>query len=386
MKIGLVIEGTYPWYIGGVSEWVYRYLHHLRQHDFYLLQIATDEYRHASLQEAAYPIPDNVKTFVRIPVPPLYGSENLISFLKTVQFPFGTFREVQIFHATNTGFAGIIAARLAEEMTKPLLLTEHAVYWKEIEMGATALECGFPIPSDSIKKAEMVKIFKSMASEIYRKAVKVISVSRYNMIFQRELGCNKVEYIPNGAVTPVSVIREERKVPFTLGWVGRCAALKDPLRFLDVCCLIRRKKTDIRFLACMAHSGEDELERRVLRKAKNIPDLRIIWNERAEKYYKEMDALLITSRQESQPLVVFEAIAHGVLPFGWKAGDLDNQYGIFLEQDTSPGIMAETVLDWIQNFPKWKRKLSKLQEFVLNNHQWERIFKQYEVILNRMVQ
>ena len=45
ISVLLIIEGTYPWYRGGVSEWVYQYLKALNNYDFHILQVATDEFQ-----------------------------------------------------------------------------------------------------------------------------------------------------------------------------------------------------------------------------------------------------------------------------------------------------------------------------------------------------
>lgn len=197
----LVIEGTYPWYRGGVSEWVHQYLEHIDEHHFHILQVATDQYLNASVNDALYDVADHVELFDRIPPPNLSNGwrEESRSWKKAVQSKLSDkLLDVDLVHIANTGFAGWLGKEIATERQKPLLLTEHALYWKEVDMGAVALECGYKIPDSEDQKQRYVTMFQDIAREIYTASDHVVSVSKCNIPDQEQMGAQDVQYIPNG--------------------------------------------------------------------------------------------------------------------------------------------------------------------------------------------
>jgi len=114
--ICLIIEGTYPWYIGGVSEWVFRYIETLADFNFHIMQISTDDYHRHDLNKAVYPIPDNVIKFTRLSMPP--AEEFRISVLKewadSLIKDTSACKETNFIHVTNTGFAGLFGLTLSK--------------------------------------------------------------------------------------------------------------------------------------------------------------------------------------------------------------------------------------------------------------------------------
>jgi hypothetical protein len=132
-RILLVIEGTYPWYRGGVSEWVYQYITAFDHVAFTIVQIATDEFQETALDEALYDIPDHVTRFIRIPPPDISQDweKDSSQWLRAHQGQLShAFEEADCVHIANTGFAGWLGMTMAVKSGKPLVLTEHALYWK----------------------------------------------------------------------------------------------------------------------------------------------------------------------------------------------------------------------------------------------------------------
>ena len=92
-----------------------------------------------------------------------------------------------------------------------------------------------------------------------------------------------------------------------------------------------------------------------------------------------MDALCITSHNESQPLVIFEALAKKVLPFGWRVGDVTEEFALVVEPGASAGELAQRVLSCRQS-PEWEQRVTRLHQKVRKNHTWEAVFEQYREI------
>ncbi len=388
MNVQLVIEGTYPWYRGGVSEWVYQYIKNRPDFNFSILQIATDTFISLEPEKALYPIPDNVKSFQRISPPELitdwdqslelWYSEHLVGFLDI--------REKDVIHVTNTGFAGWLGTKLSKEFNLPLALTEHAVYWLEVEKGAVALECGYKIPDSGNQKTEIVFLFKKIAQLVYQQSDNIITVSECNIPLQQQLGASEIHYIPNGIpeawITPAKTSSDTP----VFGWVGRCAEMKNPLHFFDLVGEFEMRNFTCSFLMLLSDAGEKGLEAMVRERAEMYDSVTMVWNKSAEAYYPEMDMLLITSHNESQPLVMFEALSKKVLPVGRKVGDLTNKYGLTFSPKTSNYELCDQVIEFWRDEAKRERYIQKRFIKVKENHTWEAIFSDYQSLLNETVE
>lgn len=380
-SILLVIEGTYPWYRGGVSEWVYQYLNALPDFDFHILQVATDEFKQLDPYSALYPITQNVKSFTRISPPDLNTSwdsdkeiwfESIVHEIPDIEF--------SLIHVTNTGFAGWLGTRITKDRSMPLVLTEHALYWKEVEKGAVALECGYQIPETFEAKSQIVSIFKEIASEVYKASQSVISVSRINIPFQKEYGAVNPSYIPNGV--PADLL-EERKVRAenpVIGWIGRCAEMKNPLLFFEIVAEFRYLNIPADFIMMISDANEKELEKEVKQLAVKYPEVRMIWNESAQQYLHELDMLTITSHNESQPLVMLEALSNKALPIGWEVGDLTNEFGFVVPKGTSiQTLVNEVNLLW-NDKKRFEEEVQNKFELIKQDHTWNSIFAKYDIL------
>lgn len=379
----LVIEGTYPWYRGGVSEWVHQYIKHCAEATFIILQVATDQYLNAELNEALYTIPGHVERFKRVPPPDL--SKNWVRESKRWQEDIENdiielAGKSDVVHVANTGFAGWIGKQLANRHELPLVLTEHALYWKEVEMGAVALECGYKIPEFEAQKKRMVQMFKHLSQEIYMASDKVISVSQCNIPSQQKMGAKKPEYIPNGVEK--EWLTENKEINFnrlTIGWIGRCAEMKNPLKFFDVVDTFQNQPDiDCSFIMMACDANEPDLQEQLEAKLAYYPEIKFIWNESSKSYFPLMDALCITSHNESQPLVLFEALSQKVLPIGWEAGDVTSDFGIIVENSASAKTLASQVLDRWNQPQKWRAGVEELYSKVAQEHTWPKIFDEYK--------
>ena len=379
----LVIEGTYPWYRGGVSEWVHQYLNHIDNRPFNIVQIATDQYRNAPIAEALYEIPEHVQKFERIAPPTLAGFQKseLNTWLDSISHQVASvFQESGIIHIANTGFAGWLGKEMALKFQKPLLLTEHALYWKEIEMGAVALECGYQVPEEQCQKALFADMFEGIAREVYQHSDAVVSVSMCNIPQQKQMGAEHITYLPNGIaddwLLPADV---QPSSALTIGWVGRCAEMKNPMKFFELIEAFQQADYEnISFLMLSCDAGEPELQKRVKEQSQKYDNLQLVWNRSTEEYIDQMDALCITSHNESQPLVLFEAIARKVLPVGWEAGDVTQKYGLILDANAPCTELVSEIMKCWKNPDDWQKEVEKRFVDVKKHHIWSDIFARYQ--------
>tara|TARA_R110002049_G_scaffold97907_3_gene238472 strand:- start:7060 stop:8253 length:1194 start_codon:yes stop_codon:yes gene_type:complete len=382
----LIIEGTYPWYRGGVSEWVYQYLKALEGYDFHILQVATDEFQQLDPNNALYPITENVKSFKRVPPPVLasnWDTAKDIWFSSVVEdVPSHPYSFI---HVTNTGFAGWLGKKIADLLSKPLILTEHALYWKEVEKGAVALECGYHIPENFTAKSEIADIFKKIASEVYSASEEVISVSRVNMPNQKYFGAESPTYIPNGIPVELLEPHKKRAKEPVIGWIGRCAAMKNPKLFFEIVEAFRNTEMVPNFVMMLSDANEKELEKQIKTLALKFPEVEMIWNESAHQYLNRLDLLCITSHNESQPLVMFEALSNKALPVGWEVGDLSSEFGFVVPKGTSTRTLVEQIISLWNKPDKFEELVEQRYELVAYKHTWKAIFAKYDSLFQEMI-
>ncbi len=384
----LVIEGTYPWYRGGVSEWVYQYLHSCEAINFNVLQIATDEFQGLDPYNALYPLTDNIVNFTRISPPNMEGSWendsrdwfNSVSTIVTDLVSTSDF-----IHVTNTGFAGWLGAEIATKLEKPLLLTEHAIYWEEIEKGAVALECGYKIPDTLIAKSHVVQSFKDIAKYVYSVSQTIISVSRCNLEKQQLLGAKDPVYIPNGIPGNAVIESKTRSENPVIGWVGRCAEMKNPKRFFDLVAEFEELDVTPQFVMMLSDANEKGLEEEIKNCSKEYVDVEMIWNASAIEHMHKLDMLCITSHNESQPLVLFEAIAKMALPIGWRVGDVDTEFAFVVPKDASTKQFAKEIEDLWNNRSLFEKMVKERHQKIKREHSWASIFDTYKTIFNNNI-
>ena len=387
MNILLIIEGTYPWYRGGVSEWVYRYIKNRPDFNFTILQIATDEFFSLNPSQALYPIPENVNKFVRVSPPEGLqkwaetSKEWLNSIMPEVE---NSVLNNAIIHVTNTGFAGWLGVQIAKKYSKPLVLTEHAIYWLEIKKGAVALECGYKIPDTDKDKQLVVDIFQDIAVLVYKEADALVTVSKCNIPFQKQLGAAHSQYIPNGIPHEwLSKKLERHNIP-VIGWVGRCAEMKNPLQFFEFVDEFRKIEFKTEYIMLLSDANEKKLEQQIKNKSIHYPEVKLIWNEASESYYPKMDMLLITSHNESQPLVMFEALAKGVLPIGRKVGDLTEEFGYVFEPDTTVKYIVEQIIALWKDETSFNEYVDERYTVIEKVHTWKKIFEDYKQLFTSL--
>lgn len=388
-KILLVLEGGYPWHRGGVSEWTYQLLRNSLDSDFAILQISSDSISKQRVSEALYEITENVTSFTRIPPPEIKKDwkEEVNHWLTDISKNLeSVLHSCDIIHITNTGFAGWLGMKMASIWDKPLLLTEHALYWKEVQMGTVSLESGTKIPDSEGVHSLYINMLGEMARQIYSAADHTISVSKSNIPLQEMFGAKDVAYIPNG-IGEEWLLKDEikRGSDLTIGWVGRCAHMKNPLKFFELIdAFEERGEVNASFLMLSCDANEPALEQRLRAKCENYPQLKLIWNQSAKEFIDQMDALCVTSHNESQPLVLFEALARKVLPVGWQTGDANSRYGIFVPPDKPANYLLNHIIAKWRSPEEWKQLVNQKHKVVAQNHLWETIFERYHQLIKKI--
>jgi glycosyltransferase involved in cell wall biosynthesis len=151
------------------------------------------------------------------------------------------------------------------------------------------------------------RFYERLQRRAFRRFDAVVAVSRPLATLLRNDGvaASRVHLIPNGYAAPVFSPRDEARQAlglgpgFVAGWIGR---------------LSREKAPDV-FVAAVSKLGPDVVAVVVGDGRERIQNARVHWLGRvpdAGRLIKAFDVLVLSSRTEGTPIVLFEAMAAGV--------------------------------------------------------------------------
>ncbi|MEZ6004104.1 MAG: GT4 family glycosyltransferase PelF [Planctomycetota bacterium] len=400
----LVLEGTYPFVMGGVSGWIHglvRRLPHLR---FHLWYIAANQ--EAAAEEPVYDLPANVTgmTVVSLeeaadmprPEPELLeawvqsfdrwfglftgdepadfatvvrdmaqrglgpiatdaliadervwnrlmalynqeaGQESLLHYfwtcvnsLRPLITLLGTpIPSAGCYHTISTGYAGLLAARAHYATGKPTLVTEHGIYTKERRIEINQAEwipdrpTARPRPDRDLPyfRGWWNRVFAGMSKAIYDAADQILTIHHGNTAMQIRDGADprRMHVIPNGIhVAPIEQAMQQAPprpagAPFTVGFIGRIAPIKDVITLIDATAVARQWIPDLKVRVMGPSSEDPEYLESCLEHARDLGLDSVLEFEgpvRILDVLPQIDVLILTSVSEAQPLVILEAYA-----------------------------------------------------------------------------
>lgn len=221
-----------------------------------------------------------------------------------------------VYHAVSTGYAGLIATYLRMKHKKPFLLTEHGVYAREREE-----EILKSVWVDPPFKKRWIAYFYHMSQGAYQTADRTISLYRGTHQIQLELGlpAEKAMIIPNGidyhrlSVLPRHSSTSGEGIVF--GALVRLVPIKDIKTMLYAVRLASHDIPDMR-LWIMGPTDEDPdyyQECVALTRNLHLEEIVTFMGKVAiDDYLPKIDALILSSISEGQPLAVLEGMAAGI--------------------------------------------------------------------------
>ena len=279
--VTLVVEGGYPFTVGGVSEWTRRLVAGLPDVSFAVASLGEpDEPAHIP----AYRLPVNV--------------ERVVDAETSDQLP-----PARVYHALSTGAAGAFAARAAAERGSRFVLSEHGLAWLEARLGISGCNPHYA-PRDST-------LVDAQAREAYAQAHAVTAVCSSNARLQERAARRAVRVIENAV--PLAPERRREPGPPLVGFVGRVVPIKDVATFLRACRLVADELPAARFAVVGPLGHVPGYARRCRELAAQLGlDVTFTGETDPAPWYERLDVLVLTSRSEGQPLVALEAMAVGV--------------------------------------------------------------------------
>jgi len=434
----LILEGTYPYVTGGVSVWVQRLLTGLPNLTFAIVHLSAGR---ESRREIRYPLPPNLVEFVEWPLDSggwkgekgkmergkwtedggsgECPTSNLQPPPSIFQPPFSIFHspfspfhaplpEARVYHALSTGFAGLVGCQVKAATGKPLILTEHGIYWREAEAGAGELECGFRIMSTGedgiclqLLRRHWTTTLQDLARQAYREADIITTVCEANRSWQLALGAppSRCHVVHNG-VNWQALAPEKPRTPavdgvYRIGFVGRVVSIKDVATFLYACRRVADSlpKAEFYVIGPLDHDPMYAARCQNLVHRLGLADRIAFTGEtNTQPWYHRLDVVVLTSVSEGQPLALLEAMAAGTpvvatavggcpeLVLGATAADRALEAAGLLTPVGNPQATANAILALCRDRERWQRASQAGQARVRRFYDLKRMCETYRAL------
>ncbi len=237
----------------------------------------------------------------------------------------------RMYHTISTGYAGLLAAVANVSMQRPILLTEHGIYFKERKIEISQAEWIYDAAGNTMRvganlgelKDLWISLFNSLSKITYAHAAQIITLYEGNRQMQIADGApaEKTRVIPNGIdIDRFLPIAKQKalgasKDTYTIGFVGRVVPIKDVKTFLRACKIVSMRMPDIQ-VYIMGPTEEDKFYYNECRELVEHLDLqkvvRFTGKVNILDYFPDLDVIVLTSISEAQPLVLLEANCAGI--------------------------------------------------------------------------
>ncbi|HEY4866899.1 MAG TPA: glycosyltransferase family 4 protein [Candidatus Dormibacteraeota bacterium] len=200
---------------------------------------------------------------------------------------------------------------------------------------------------------------------------------------------SRVEFLANAvpfpeSSVPLPVFSESLRI----GFLARFTRDKDPLTLLRAFARLRRGGVPAQLAMC--GGGELEEEVRVAVKLLQLPSVTFVGKpvDNVAEFFSAVDVLCLSSRNEGMPLVVLEAMSHGLPVVATRAGavPLEVQHGVtgLLAEPGDDCGLAEH-LAWMWRHPSERRQMGSQGRLrARNRFSLERMAKRVEVVYLRL--
>ena len=416
MKVCVIVEGCYPYVMGGVSSWVNNIIKMFPAIEFAITAIVPDRtYR----GKFVYELPENVSEVYEIYLNDkdwapkqrrgsmsdkeystlrrliighnvdwdsvfrffqekerslndlLMGEDflNIITALYDSEYPeiaftdfLWTMRSVylplfhalgsqvpkaDIYHCVSTGYAGVVGCLARYLYGGKLLLTEHGIYTREREEELIKADW-----VQGIYKNIWIALFHKMSQIIYDKADRVVSLFGHARELQIELGCppEKTMVIPNGVdasrYADIPGKRPEDEGFVNIGAIVRITPIKDIKTMIQAFSIAKHQAPSLKLWIMGPDTEDMEYARECYEYVDYLGVSDIVFTGLIDTrdYMGRMDAIILTSISEGQPLVILEGYAARKPSI---ATDVGNCRGLIYGEDDdklgAAGILAHVM-------------------------------------------
>lgn len=486
----LILEGSYPYVVGGVSTWTHHLIRALPELTFSIVYIGVSKHQ---VQRMEYKLPENVNQFHEIylldpvivkgsrkrsskraswrlledfvsdlergdvsrfeevcdllteegagqitPYDILYskrfwdiaigvyrrhfGNLSFIDFFWTIRFlmlplfqlMYAQIPEADCYHATCTGYAGLLGALGKRRHGSPMMLTEHGIYTNERMIEISQADYIYnEVVVDFVPRGELGLLqsvwlgkFNLLAQIAYRESDKIVTLYRGNQDIQLEHGADpdRCLLVPNGIdvgrYAGLVEFRDRPKPPgFHIAYVGRISPIKDVKTFIRAARIVLDQLEDATFYI-LGTPDEDVDYYEECRSLAELLDLaervRFMGNVDMGEYYPMLDLVVLTSVSEAQPFVVIEAMAVGVpvvatnvgacseLLFGGSEEDKRLGAAGVVTNVNSPEETAEATVQLLRDADRRERMSQIGRERAFRSYQRQSVINRYRELYRSM--
>jgi len=238
--------------------------------------------------------------------------------------------DASLYHATCTGYAGLLGAVASHRTHSPLVITEHGIYTNERMIEITQAQWIYrekpdsPIPSKQMGALQnlWMQKFELLSKIAYQFAGRILTLYEGNRAMQIEGGApaDKTAIIPNGIDLDrfdgiANVRADTRRSKPTVALVGRVTPIKDIKTFIRAAKMVSEQIPEARFLVLGTRDEDETYYEECMRLTRVLSlqsNLEFPGSVDMAKYYPQLDCIVLTSISEAQPFVLIEAMRTGV--------------------------------------------------------------------------
>lgn len=319
--------------------------------------------------------------------------------------------EGRLFHAVSTGYAGLVGAVASVRTDTPLLLTEHGLYAREREMElarADWIDDGHSHGERVLSpvRAMWTNFFGAMSRIAYYRSEKIVTLSGVNLNKQVADGADpdKCSIIPNGVDVAAygaakDAAPERESEILRLGFVGRVVPIKDVMTLIRAMRMaLHRVKVE---LWVIGPTNEDPTYAKRCEKLADrlgVSDsIDFMGPQSVLELYPQLDALILTSISEGQPLVMLEGYAAEVPAIATDVGacremiegrpgeDADLGPSGLVTRVANPEQTADAIVQLAMHPEMRKRMGRAARERVNRYYQLSSVVAQYGELYQQMV-
>lgn len=238
--------------------------------------------------------------------------------------------EASLYHATCTGYAGLLGTVASLRTRSPLIITEHGIYTNERMIEITQAQWIYrerpssPVPTKQLGALQglWMRKFEVLSRIAYEHSDRILTLYEGNRSMQIQGGAprEKTEIIPNGIDLErfdrqYNVRSDIKRTRPTVALVGRVTPIKDVKTYVRTAKMVAEAMPEALFLV-LGPTDEDENyyeECERLARVLSLQDnLRFTGSVDMKDYYPRIDCMVLTSISEAQPFVLLEAMRVGV--------------------------------------------------------------------------
>lgn len=419
MKVCIIVEGCYPYVVGGVSSWVHSLIKQFPNVEFVIQTIVAER---SMRGQFVYRLPDNVsevrevyiqdvdwagtkkihkklrlskKTYQALESLVLnesiawdeifrfFAEENFsinellmgkdffliaqnlykkryenVTFsdflwsLRSMYLPLfhclkTPLPKADLYHCVATGYSGVLGSMAKSLYQARLLVSEHGIYSREREEDIIKANW-----VEGVYKNVWIEHFKKMSICAYEFADNVTSLFEYARSLQIELGCpvQKTLVTPNGidpqrfADIPSKTAEDEAF--FNIGAVLRIAPIKDVKTMIKAFHYAKEREPSLKLWIMGPWDEEDPYAKEVFDFVDTLKPKDLIFTGKIDvtQYLGRMDATILSSISEGQPLTILEGFAAKCPAIATNVGNCEGLiYGEGDDTFGQAGIVTDTM-------------------------------------------